>query len=510
MVVRTTSRSFRRFLLPLLIILLGGGAAAAIAVLGQRAAADRRNDLVVSGMRYSLESLGNAAFEASPQAGGSPAFAHALIVGDENKLAASMARLGRSSPPAALREVAPAMAAMRPLIARIYWIGAYGGGYNGRHGGEVPSLQARQEPEMNRIDQVLTDASSTYATRASTAGRDAEIGAVMTIALLLVTFTVFYRQSLQGRDSARRLAAEKDALLTASRIEASTDALTGLLNRRALVGDLEAWLETATDEDEAVLALFDLDGFKEYNDTFGHVSGDGLLASFGVRLSEVIDGEGTAYRMGGDEFCLLAVTAGRDAAELVQRAAAALQERGPAFAVSCSYGIARLPHEGRIAADALRTADSRMYERKNARTSAARQSTDVLLAALAERSLELGGHVREVAILAELTAQRLGVGGHECQRIAMAAQLHDVGKLAIPDSILGKPSALTPPSGSSCAATRRSASRSSPPPPPLRPSPSSSCPATSTMTAPATPRASPATRSRSARASSPSPTRSTR
>ena len=54
-----------------------------------------------------------------------------------------------------------------------------------------------------------------------------------------------------------------------------------------------------------MLALFDLDGFKHYNDTFGHPAGDALLERLGGNLARLVAGRGRAYRMGGDEFCAL-------------------------------------------------------------------------------------------------------------------------------------------------------------------------------------------------------------
>src|SRR4051812_792007 len=95
-------------------------------------------------------------------------------------------------------------------------------------------------------------------------------------------------------------------MLRASEDEATTDALTGLGNRRALVRDLEHAAAEAEAGDEHVLALFDLDGFKSYNDAFGHPAGDALLERLGASLAAAMDGAGSAYRMGGDEFCILA------------------------------------------------------------------------------------------------------------------------------------------------------------------------------------------------------------
>ena len=94
-------------------------------------------------------------------------------------------------------------------------------------------------------------------------------------------------------------------MLLVSRQEAHHDALTGLLNRRALTRDLAAAIARADHERPVVLVIFDLDGFKLYNDTFGHPAGDALLTRLSLNLADYLDGRGTAYRMGGDEFCAL-------------------------------------------------------------------------------------------------------------------------------------------------------------------------------------------------------------
>src|ERR671925_1538044 len=94
-------------------------------------------------------------------------------------------------------------------------------------------------------------------------------------------------------------------MLRTSRDEALTDALTGLGNRRALARTLERLLPEARPERPLVLALFDLDGFKHYNDTFGHPAGDTLLARLGGNLRAYFEPRGRVFRMGGDEFCAL-------------------------------------------------------------------------------------------------------------------------------------------------------------------------------------------------------------
>jgi diguanylate cyclase (GGDEF)-like protein len=236
---------------------------------------------------------------------------------------------------------------------------------------------------------------------------------------------------------------ENVAMLRTSRDEALTDALTGLGNRRALARAINELLPLADPERPLVLALFDLDGFKQYNDTFGHPAGDTLLVRLGGNLSAFLHGRGRAFRMGGDEFCALFQTSGEPSEPMVHGAAAALSEHGDGFSITCSHGAIALPLETTEPVEALRIADQRMYANKHAgRTSAGRQSKDVLLRALAERDPHLGTHAETVA-LAAATAEALGLPPDAVEHVRHASELHDVGKVAIPDAILGKPGPLT-------------------------------------------------------------------
>jgi two-component system, cell cycle response regulator len=233
-------------------------------------------------------------------------------------------------------------------------------------------------------------------------------------------------------------------LLTASRHESLTDTLTGLGNRRRMTRDLERACAEAEADVPVVLVLFDLDGFKYYNDTFGHPAGDALLTRLGTSLETVVGGRGRAYRMGGDEFCALLDGRGDEADHLGRIAARSLHARGEGFFVGCSFGAVTLPIEAATPEDALRLADQRMYAHKRGgRVSTERQSTDVLLRVLAERSPDLEGHTAMVASLAGAVAERLGLSPDRVADVRSAAELHDVGKVAIPDDILDKPSALS-------------------------------------------------------------------
>jgi diguanylate cyclase (GGDEF)-like protein len=231
-------------------------------------------------------------------------------------------------------------------------------------------------------------------------------------------------------------------MLVASRQEALTDALTGLGNRRALTRDLER--AVAGDGGPVLLALFDLDGFKHYNDSYGHPAGDALLQRLGAKLAAHVARAGTAYRMGGDEFCVLLPLAA-DPDVQADAAALALTEQGDGFAIGASHGAVSVPAEAVEPGEALRIADHRMYANKNSgRASARSQSRDVLLRALAERDPGLGAHINGVAALAEAVARRLGLDDEQIEHVRHAAELHDVGKVAIPDAILDKPAPLDP------------------------------------------------------------------
>ncbi len=224
--------------------------------------------------------------------------------------------------------------------------------------------------------------------------------------------------------------------------QAYHDALTELPNRRMLMEDLEGRLAGATPDDPVLLTLFDLDGFKAYNDTFGHPAGDALLARLGRSLRDAVEDRGTAYRMGGDEFCVL----GRlvlDAEPLAAAAAAALSAHGEGFSISASYGAVVLPLDGADPSEALRKADQRLYASKGSgRASAGRQATDALLKALSERNPDLGVHLCDVTDLCEAVAERIDLPPEQRTALLQAAALHDVGKVGIPEAILDKPDRL--------------------------------------------------------------------
>jgi diguanylate cyclase (GGDEF)-like protein/PAS domain S-box-containing protein len=220
------------------------------------------------------------------------------------------------------------------------------------------------------------------------------------------------------------------------------DALTGLPNRRKLMQDLDARM-AGPEAEPTLLIVFDLDGFKAYNDAYGHPAGDALLVRLGERLEAAVFGRGDAYRMGGDEFCVLASLRADGHDPLAAAGWTALAERGEGFEITASHGAVAIPLEATTPSEALGVADQRMYARKGRkRTSAGRQATDALLKALAERNPGLGDHLDDVTDLCEAVGRELGLSEEELTPVLQAAALHDVGKVAIPDAILDKPGPL--------------------------------------------------------------------
>jgi two-component system cell cycle response regulator len=227
------------------------------------------------------------------------------------------------------------------------------------------------------------------------------------------------------------------------RSAAMMDALTGLPNRRALMDDLQRTLDTVTPDEPWLFALFDLDGFKGYNDSFGHPAGDALLERLGRRLADALPPGARAYRLGGDEFCLLTRATDSTGEAVVAGALSALAESGDGFSVTASGGSVLLPAEADTRTRALLVADQRMYAQKDGRRgSPARQARDLLMRVVEEREPDLHAHVSDVARLCVLVGRRLGMSAEDLDITGRAAELHDVGKMAVPDSILEKPGPL--------------------------------------------------------------------
>jgi diguanylate cyclase (GGDEF)-like protein len=183
-------------------------------------------------------------------------------------------------------------------------------------------------------------------------------GGLSTILWAATMTAVIVRLAMSDRENKRLLE------------QVQTDPLTDLGNRGRMQVDLERLCEMATESSPVALLFLDLNGFKHFNDTLGHPAGDELLARLGRRLRDAMAEHGTAYRIGGDEFCVLLSCAASRFDEATKRAAEALTESGPGYAISASWGAAVVPSEADTPAAVLQLADVRMYAQKESRRGA--------------------------------------------------------------------------------------------------------------------------------------------
>lgn len=183
--------------------------------------------------------------------------------------------------------------------------------------------------------------------------------AMLSVALLNIALLRDYHRGLIAR---LELASEVERL-------ADHDALTGLLNRRALFRNLEEAIERG---DLFAVAVLDLDGFKLLNDTYGHLVGDGALQAVATRLSDAVGPHDCVARLGGDEFVVKVADTGEPTA-LERRfddLLAALEQPTTIGAVTIttpgSFGYARFPDDGATGDELYAAADAALYAAKRA------------------------------------------------------------------------------------------------------------------------------------------------
>jgi diguanylate cyclase (GGDEF)-like protein len=153
---------------------------------------------------------------------------------------------------------------------------------------------------------------------------------------------------------------------------AHNDSLTGLVNRAQFREQLQAFLPRTEQEEPLAVVTFDLDSFKQVNDTQGHAAGDALLKAFGARLLAVARRHDTVARLGGDEFAMLVRGVAGEAGvrPLLHRLLAALKEPvdvgGARVVLRASMGVAFAPRDGTDVDDLLNHADIALYSAKRA------------------------------------------------------------------------------------------------------------------------------------------------
>ncbi len=224
------------------------------------------------------------------------------------------------------------------------------------------------------------------------------------------------------------------------------DALTGLYNRLYFEEELKR-LEGGRSYPISIISA-DLDGLKLINDTMGHDKGDEFLTDTAWVLEKALRKSDIIARIGGDEFSVILPNTdekiGEEIIGRIKREIEIYNLQSLKIPLSISLGVATTKGPEQSLNEVLKTADELMYKDKLYRSSSARsQIVNSLLAALSERDFIADGHASRMLKLSQQLGERIGLTTRQLIDLNLLAQVHDLGKVGIPDSILFKEGRLT-------------------------------------------------------------------
>ncbi|MGB2695661.1 MAG: diguanylate cyclase [Dehalococcoidia bacterium] len=270
-----------------------------------------------------------------------------------------------------------------------------------------------------------------------------------------------HRSLLESQLRLQEYTARLERAVQVERQHATTDALTSLPNHRAALQTLKSAFETASEQGKPLsLLMGDIDNFKLFNDTYGHVMGDEVLKLVARLCQKTLEPVGTAFRYGGDEFLIVLpdqekVEATRLAHRLVDQLGKAefRTESDSLVPIRISIGVASYPEDTLSTSKLVAFADAAMYEakkrlgKKGSVTSRADTTFGVLeslVLAVDAKDRYTKDHCDIVAEYAVKLAERMNLSEESQRALRIAGLLHDIGKLVVADEILKKPGPLSP------------------------------------------------------------------
>jgi len=224
------------------------------------------------------------------------------------------------------------------------------------------------------------------------------------------------------------------------------DPLTGLYNRVYFLEEMQR-LESGRFDPVGIM-IGDIDGLKLINDTLGHSMGDKILVTAANIIQECFRESDVVARVGGDEFAVLLPNTERNVVESacrrVRNTVSSYNVSNLQLPLSISLGFAVAGGKSGMK-ELYREADNEMYREKLHRSQSARSAiVQTLKKALETRDFMAEGHVNRLKLLMVTLAPMTSVSEQRVNDLLLLAQFHDIGKVGIPDSILFKPSSLTP------------------------------------------------------------------